>query len=514
MRKILNGQVLNALEGLSLSSEMIAPQPNDAMVTTVVNEIEKIAEVIRKNNYKSADDLKKNVIVAKAMHTIEESISKRLGLNFHLVTGDIDNCFCMPVTGGTNSGLNMDIRQFVKDVDEYIDKNNIDPEDYIKEVDKKQVLELGHNFAGTESESKDMIGLYTRWRKNQALLQDYLMDSGKIIIDLQAAKMHNVPKDIVVTVAMDFIWTIQKLELTARETAAILLHEVGHGWTFLEYAHRQTMNNSILMETLKDNTSNGKSAKEKLILVLQRINPKAARNLSTKNNIGTISLTLARAYVDANLYSSVDSEQMADQFATRFGLGAELSTAMGKLNSEYRGFSGLLLITFMIAASLLVSILIALLPIIIVTIAMGGFTLAWLLGSIILSIKVTLIIIVVRHLLGADKKTAETADRYDDMINRVKRMKFDLVRQLRTSKMPDQAKKQLLAAIDNVDAVIEDVSKIRIVDAIARPLSFLWEKTSFTEIERMNYERMDKVIESLMENDLHVATAKLQTFKK
>ena len=65
MRKILNGQVLNALEGLSLSSEMIAPQPNDAMVTTVVNEIEKIAEVIRKNNYKSADDLKKNVIVAK-----------------------------------------------------------------------------------------------------------------------------------------------------------------------------------------------------------------------------------------------------------------------------------------------------------------------------------------------------------------------------------------------------------------------------------------------------------------
>ena len=510
MRKILNGQVLNALEGLSLSSEMIAPQPNDAMVTTVVNEIEKIAEVIRKNNYKSADDLKKNVIVAKAMHTIEESISKRLGLNFHLVTGDIDNCFCMPVTGGTNSGLNMDIRKYLKEVDEHFDKNNLDPDDFAKNIDNKQVVDLN----GIESETKDMVGIYARWKKNQAVLQDHLMDSGKIIIDLQAAKMHNVPKDVIVTVAMDFIWTIQKLELTARETAAILLHEVGHGWTFLEYAHRQTMNNSILMETLKDNTSNGKSAKEKLILALQRINPKAARNLSTKNNIGTISLTLARAYVDANLYSSVDSEQMADQFATRFGLGAELSTAMGKLNSEYRGFSGLLLITFMIAASLLVSILIALLPIIIVTIAMGGFTLAWLLGSIILSIKVTLIIIVVRHLLGADKKTAETADRYDDMINRVKRMKFDLVRQLRTSKMPDQAKKQLLAAIDNIDAVIEDVSKIRIVDAIARPLSFLWEKTSFTEIERMNYERMDKVIESLMENDLHVATAKLQTFKK
>ena len=510
MRKILNGQVLNALEGLSLSSEMIAPQPNDAMVTTVVNEIEKIAEVIRKNNYKSADDLKKNVIVAKAMHTIEESISKRLGLNFHLVTGDIDNCFCMPVTGGTNSGLNMDIRKYLKEVDEHFDKNNLDPDDFAKNIDNKQVVDLN----GIESETKDMVGIYARWKKNQAVLQDHLMDSGKIIIDLQAAKMHNVPKDVIVTVAMDFIWTIQKLELTARETAAILLHEVGHGWTFLEYAHRQTMNNSILMETLKDNTSNGKSAKEKLILALQRINPKAARNLSTKNNIGTISLTLARAYVDANLYSSVDSEQMADQFATRFGLGAELSTAMGKLNSEYRGFSGLLLITFMIAASLLVSILIALLPIIIVTIAMGGFTLAWLLGSIILSIKVTLIIIVVGHLLGTDKKTAETADRYDDMINRVKRMKFDLVRQLRTSKMPDQAKKQLLAAIDNVDAVIEDVSKIRIVDAIARPLSFLWEKTSFTEIERMNYERMDKVIESLMENDLHVATAKLQTFKK
>ena len=137
MRKILNGQVLNALEGLSLSS---------AMVTTVVNEIEKIAEVIRKNNYKSADDLKKNVIVAKAMHTIEESISKRLGLNFHLVTGDIDNCFCMPVTGGTNSGLNMDIRQFVKDVDEYIDKNNVDPEDYIKEELSKKNLTVKDIF--------------------------------------------------------------------------------------------------------------------------------------------------------------------------------------------------------------------------------------------------------------------------------------------------------------------------------------------------------------------------------
>ena len=510
MRKILNGQVLNALEGLSLSSEMIAPQPNDAMVTTVVNEIEKIAEVIRKNNYKSADDLKKNVIVAKAMHTIEESISKRLGLNFHLVTGDIDNCFCMPVTGGANSGLNMDVRKYLKEVDEHFDKNNLDPDDFAKNIDKKQVVDLN----GIESETKDMLGIYARWKKNQAILQDYLMDSGKIIIDLQAAKMHNVPKDIVVTVAMDFIWTIQKLELTARETAAILLHEVGHGWTFLEYAHRQTMNNSILMETLKDNTSNGKSAKEKLILALQRINPKAARNLSTKNNIGTISLTLARAYVDANLYSSVDSEQMADQFATRFGLGADVSTAMGKFNSEYRGFSGLVLITFMIVSMFLFSIFLALLPMILVTLATGGFSLAWLLGSIVLTIKVTIIILVVRHLLGADKVTAETADRYDDMINRVKRMKFDLVRQLRTSKMPDQAKKQLLAAIDSVDAVIEDVSKIRIVDAIARPLSFLWEKTSFTEIERMNYERMDKVIESLMENDLHVATAKLQTFKK
>ena len=510
MRKILNGQVLNALEGLSLSSEMIAPQPNDAMVTTVVNEIEKIAEVIRKNNYKSADDLKKNVIVAKAMHTIEESISKRLGLNFHLVTGDIDNCFCMPVTGGTNSGLNMDIRKYLKEVDEHFDKNNLDPDDFAKNIDNKQVVDLN----GIESETKDMVGIYARWKKNQAVLQDHLMDSGKIIIDLQAAKMHNVPKDIVVTVAMDFIWTIQKLELTARETAAILLHEVGHGWTFLEYAHRQTMNNSILMETLKDNTSNGKSAKEKLILALQRINPKAARNLSTKNNIGTISLTLARAYVDANLYSSVDSEQMADQFATRFGLGAELSTAMGKLNSEYRGFSGLLLITFMIASMFLLSFLMTFLPMIIYALATGGFSLAWLISSLILSIKCTIVFVVVGHLLGTDKKTAETADRYDDMINRVKRMKFDLVRQLRTSKMPDQAKKQLLAAIDNVDAVIEDVSKIRIVDAIARPLSFLWEKTSFTEIERMNYERMDKVIESLMENDLHVATAKLQTFKK
>ena len=510
MRKILNGQVLNALEGLSLSSEMIAPQPNDAMVTTVVNEIEKIAEVIRKNNYKSADDLKKNVIVAKAMHTIEESISKRLGLNFHLVTGDIDNCFCMPVTGGTNSGLNMDIRKYLKEVDEHFDKNNLDPDDFAKNIDNKQVVDLN----GIESETKDMVGIYARWKKNQAVLQDHLMDSGKIIIDLQAAKMHNVPKDIVVTVAMDFIWTIQKLELTARETAAILLHEVGHGWTFLEYAHRQTMNNSILMETLKDNTSNGKSAKEKLILALQRINPKAARNLSTKNNIGTISLTLARAYVDANLYSSVDSEQMADQFATRFGLGTDLSTAMGKLNREYSGFNGLLLITFMIASMFLLSFLMTFLPMIIYALATGGFSLAWLISSLILSIKCTIVFVVVGHLLGTDKKTAETADRYDDMINRVKRMKFDLVRQLRTSKMPDQAKKQLLAAIDNVDAVIEDVSKIRIVDAIARPLSFLWEKTSFTEIERMNYERMDKVIESLMENDLHVATAKLQTFKK
>ena len=98
---------------------------------------------------------------------------------------------------------------------------------------------------------------------------------------------------------------------------------------------------------------------------------------------------------------------------------------------------------------------------------------------------------------------------YDDRINRAKRIKFDLIRTIRSNKLPKEVTKDLLNQLDVLDTIINVASKDKTVGLMDKFSNFF----RFNGATIKELESIDKVTESLMENDLHALTAKLKIIK-
>lgn len=133
-------------------------------------------------------------------------------------------------------------------------------------------------------------------------------------------------------------------EYTSGEISAVVLHEVGHVWSFFEHLVRFRTTNQILITLIRELDGTQDQEKREIIikeagemLSLENID---AQDLRNKNNttIYTVIITnLARknrSQSGVEGYDINSFEALSDQFATRNGAGKDLVTALDKL---YRG---------------------------------------------------------------------------------------------------------------------------------------------------------------------------------
>lgn len=490
-------------EEISITHEMIEQQHNDYVVTAL-NEIflELINEINGNSKIKKSSDLYKDSKTLQLMNKLDYTIEERFGIPLKTVAVDGSYQFSVLINSPKDvevldNTMTSDVLTSTKEVVEQyrlVDQNT---------KDKRDVNEI--SMFG-RLDQKDNLDLIYNYRKSLLSLRDKLK-TGSVFVDRKKGKIIGLPSDLITYLEHDFVSYVKKVKLTAEELTGCVLHEVGHAFTIIEYAYRSVTNTSVLIDTFLENIDKkNKTPKDSLILAYEKVSGDTSTEYKTKDAT-TATIYMLDSFLKENRFiltgtahSSVDAEQLADQFMGRFGVGEYVITALEKMHGYFNKqegnnmFKSNIFFCFWLVSTTVFAILMYL----------------WGMGFLTVIAVLTIIAGVWGKLFIHDLSVYDSDPGYaatvDDNKRRYTRIRNELVRRLRTSESASKASvKSMIDSLDKVDAILQSVpdTKVSLIDSIIRKLS----SSTKHRLEIRNIERM---IEDLSENNLYVAAAKIQ----
>lgn len=289
-------------------------------------------------------------------------------------------------------------------------------------------------------------------------------------------------------------------KLTPAETAAVLLHELGHDFYACEYSNRLSTCNRVLEDVAEKLLSKDKDKDlvyiyRELKTVNTNITEEEVEKLVSgeriipgiiwfKTIIGTVESQLAN-----NKYDNTSFEQLADNFPSRFGYGRELISGLEKLMGLYNRLSNI----FIVIESLKdLRLTLVLFNTLVSTIGIP---------VILSSVLAPAIIIFLIFISGEDFNDYT----YDELRTRYKRIRNDQVELLKTMNIPDDQLKGILIDIQYMDDLINKTSNYKsLFNILANYIIPVHKKTNKAIVEQ-------QLLEKLTANDLFIAAAKLKT---
>ena len=280
---------------------------------------------------------------------------------------------------------------------------------------------------------------------------------------------------------------------TAEEIAAITLHEVGHLFVYYEYMARTVTTNQMLAGLSKALDKSDTIPERESVL----INVKKAMNLteldektlakSTNNKVVEIVVISnitreTKAQLGSNVYDFSTWEYLADQYAARHGAGRHLATGLEKI---YKGswnisFRNLPVYLAMEATKALLVIA----PIGLAMAGTAGFGVLLMTGVLLMG-------------LDSDNPT------YDRPGERMKRIRDQIVENLKDKKLDKEDVERLEADIVAIDIILKDIEDRRQwVGAVIDTLNSSARKAR-------NQELLQKELENIAVNDLFLKAAQL-----
>ncbi len=324
------------------------------------------------------------------------------------------------------------------------------------------------------------------------------MKTSKVKIDLENAKIANLPKDYAVFVLVNFFYLINKLELSPRVLTAILIHEVGHAFTHIEYSYRRVENNSLLIDTLNGSLK----LKNDPIKVFELVNRNLLDNSVDKSgNVDKDSITIVTAMgklfvTQMDKYgtsSASDSERLADQFASRFGLGSELAIGVNKIGKMENTMQNILLFIAFMYSSL------------VAVIVMGSILGLGISVTILIVMQLTQVLIkTISVMAGGDDLSSRST--YDNISTRVEKLLYDQIRQLRTSDLKKEEIKHLLKGIESLQETLKDLPN----ESVGTQFGGILLKFFGLHKDSRIATELEDQIERLTENKLHVTNKILE----
>jgi len=303
---------------VSISTEMISPQYNDYVVHLLVKQFNLLIDTCVSNSL-FGQNIYRSKLSITIINEIDSILFKRFGIKFEHIYGKNSGYAVMSVPPKKFNVLKDDIEENY-DIIKRLLKD--DTTEHKKDINKKLNFE------------KDVNIVMKSWVKSVDLLEKQL-NAKEVTINLSKATIEKLPEDYLVYLLSDFSVLIHDCKLSARELTAVLLHEVGHEYTHMEYSLRTVRNTAVLVDTINAELKDDVSFKEAIDITYRKVYD----GKDDSNNTITGVLRLLDTYVKStfimgeNTHSKTDSEQLADQFAGRFQLGMELTTAVGKLNA-------------------------------------------------------------------------------------------------------------------------------------------------------------------------------------
>lgn len=495
---IRNSVVITSDSNISISREMIEHQNNDYVVGTLNDLFQDLINNVKASKTKKASSLHKDNYTLDILNKIDYTIKERFGIETKLVAMDDSDNFGVYISSPREvdtiqeTMFNEVMSEFKSIIEKYkVNNTNTKAKNQVQELDMSDI------------KGKDNLSFVYNYRKSINALKEKMRTSS-VIIDRKKAKIIGLPTDYIAYISHDLPSFIRKMNCNAQELTAVLLHEIGHAFTYIEYSYRSVTNTSVLMDTFLDNIEKkNRSPKESLVLAYERVSSDKSTDYKTKDAT-TATIYMLDSYLKENRFNvtgsahaGTDAEQLADQFASRFGVGEHLISALDKfresVNNQIFGYR---------AQSLFYGIVVC-----------GGLAVLWLcMGSwmgwylLFIGAIFTLSAVLIDNPIEREGDPGYVTT-YDDAKRRYKRIRNDYIRRLRSNPSATKAEiESTINALDKVDRLIAAVpdAKIGIIDQIYR-------MCSSNAKHRLDVRNIERMIEDLSENSLYLAAAKLKS---
>lgn len=328
-------------------------------------------------------------------------------------------------------------------------------------------------------------------RKHQKLRKDFNNKTGTV--DNKNAKVSGIFS----VYTHDFYLNIHSLvkhKITVREIAAIILHEVGHSYTYYEFADRTDTTNRVLSE-LSDILKEGNPTKitYKFRELAKTMNEEEDYfdEVANSSNRTIMGVKFFKKYIQtvgkqaANLkYSETASEQLADNFAARFGYGRDLITALDKLYTFSPEKS-----TFLYWFSTITSIL-----------SMIETTIK-VISTIFVALPVGVLYGLVALVFFYFKGTKNADYTYDNLFSRYERIKHQVIVQLKDETLSKEDTKLILAQLTAIDEIINKTRDYTPILTVVSDFIFSPNRSAKEQV------LLEKSLERLAHNELFTMSA-------
>jgi hypothetical protein len=342
--------------------------------------------------------------------------------------------------------------------------------------------------------------------KKQIKIQK-LKDKDIGTIDLVNAKVGGIFSQYKHPLFISFGLNLFIEKLTPGEVTAIILHELGHAFTYYEYSDRIMTVNQVLAniaEELEKDTSKRdytyiyNQLKDKL-----EVDSKDIDRILESKDPSIISGILFTAVSNKIIkeskvgkYEETASEQLADQFAARFGYGRQLVLGLDKLMQKYSPERNKFVRFYLIFRQILgVFVLITT----IITILNAGL----LHGALLLLFKLAMLLSITLSIVLSGDYTRDMT--YDDLLFRYRRIRLDIIQQLKNKYYTEENSQKLIQDIKDIDSVMVLVKPFF---GLYRPLMNILLPINYKAKKEIQYQQM---VEFLASNDLFLKAAELKS---
>ena len=320
-------------------------------------------------------------------------------------------------------------------------------------------------------------------------------------IDLGKSKVSGVFSSIPTEIYLGSgLWSVSKLN--AEEIAAILLHEIGHVFTYFEALTHTTTANITLMCAKRDiNKMENQEERIKLVFEVAQFldaNIEDAKKLADPNLsdsefhsifLAGIGSAKTITYTDTKVYNLRSSEVVADQFANRHGAGRALVTGLAKLDREFSDiYTRPIWLSFIFDVMKIISYIGVLVS---ATIASPAGIALWLaIGCMVIGY------------LGMANPELRI---YDDPAERIERVRKDTIQTLKSNIFNQKVRNKLLADLEEMKEIAKPFKDYRSL------ANMLWIYIGSSRRRQYKQMRFEQELEKLVNNEIFVKAAQLQS---
>ena len=282
-----------------------------------------------------------------------------------------------------------------------------------------------------------------------------------------------------------------------REIAAVILHELGHAFSYYEGLSQYIRQNVILASNVAEfrDTSDAQTRLRIISrLKAERLLPKEfddSRVANAGDKYTTVVISMGQRMIaeDPNsiFHNSTTFESAADQFAIRKGAGLYLAKSLTKIYKQYNSSA------FEYYFGLFISVAMSIMSMLFV--AIGALHPVFFLFGLV-SYMTALI-------QGA---FSDALSSYDTPRDRLKRIRTEMIGRLKKQDLSDVVRKELVKTFDSLDELLKQNDKHYNANETLGKL--IYDRLDSLFIRQKDAKKRQQALEDLLNNELYVSAAR------